>query len=81
MYLFIYCLCTGISCPELSVPDNGRLHASGYYPTDRVLEGSSRRICTHKGSWTGSDPKCVKDYYPHDGYKYSDNYYNHYKIK
>ena len=61
----------------MKVPEYGSIHYSGYYPTDYVhyecdygyyLEGSSRRDCTYSGTWTDSDPKCIKDYHPYGGY-------------
>lgn len=69
----------GIKCPEVSPPKYGKIHITGYYPGDRLrydciygykLTGSERRVCLHKGVWSGSNADCVKDKSYDNEYKY-----------
>lgn len=57
-----------VSCPELSVPTNGRLTATSFmagatavYSCDPsyYLEGAATRTCSAAGTWTGTAPTCV----------------------
>ena len=61
-------LISGIECPELSAPANGRVDVSGLRPGSRALyscspgfrlSGSERRTCQNNGQWSNRKPSCT----------------------
>eukprot|EP00117_Sycon_ciliatum_P036248 scpid11835/ scgid3889/ Sushi, von Willebrand factor type A, EGF and pentraxin domain-containing protein 1 len=60
--------CSGIFCPQLSQPENGvmRLIPSNAFESEAkfmcnpgyTITGSTARLCTEDGTWTGTQPTC-----------------------
>ena len=60
-----------LQCPELSAPENGKVHVEGRNPGDRAdyscndgyqLVGVAWRRCQTNGKWTGEAPTCRSMY-------------------
>ncbi len=59
---------SGVSCPALNVPANGRLAVSSFFPGATaayvcdpayVVEGTATRTCQSDGTWSGVAPTCL----------------------
>lgn len=59
----------GVSCGELSAPDNGAVRIVGngvvaVYSCDEAYTLSSRSLtfCQENGEWLGEEPECIRKY-------------------
>ena len=66
------CVSPGVECPEMNELPYGRVYGRMMTYGNRIgfrcdygytLVGSEQRLCLSDGTWSGTDPTCVRGYF------------------